>query len=56
MMSSMAIRWYKSADIAHPRGGYQKPFVVTTTIIDHKDGHYVRPNRVVLKYPYFQKR
>ncbi len=48
--NSMAVGRYKSVNAMNPRGGYQKPFVVTTQIFDHKNGHYVRPNRVALKY------
>jgi len=55
MMNSMATKGYESADVAHPRGGYQKPFAIITPILDFKDGHYVRPNRVALKYPNFKK-
>jgi hypothetical protein len=54
-MSSMATRNYKSADAVNPRGGYQKPFVVTAPILVHGDGHYVKPNMVALKYPDFKK-
>jgi len=39
----------------NPRGGYQEPFAVTTPIFDHKYGHYVRPNKVALKYRDFKK-
>jgi hypothetical protein len=46
---------YKSLDVANPRGGYRKPFVVTTQIFYHRDGHSIRPNKVVLKYPDFKK-
>jgi hypothetical protein len=55
MMSSMVVRGYKSVDVTHPRGGYRKPFVITTPIFDHRDGHYVKPNKVVLKYLDFRK-
>ncbi len=54
-MNSMVAGGYKSADVVNPKGGYQKPFVVTVPILDHRDGHYVRLNRVALKYPYFKK-
>ncbi len=50
LMSSMVGRRYRSADATHPRGGYWKPCVITIPIFDHRDGHYVRPNNVVLKY------
>jgi len=54
-MSSMVIGRYKNENATNPRGGYWKPYVVTTPIFDHRDGHYVRPNKVVLKYPNFKK-
>ncbi len=37
------------------RGGYQKSYVVTILILDHRDGHYVRPNKVAFKYLDFKK-
>jgi hypothetical protein len=54
-MSSMAIGGYKSVDVTNPRVGYQEPSIVTVPILDHWDGHYVKPNRVALKYPNFKK-
>jgi hypothetical protein len=39
----------------HSRGGYRKSIVATTPILDHRDGHYVRPNMVAFKYPDFIK-
>ncbi len=55
LMNLMAIGGYKNVDATNPKGGYQKPYVVTTQIFYHKDDHYVRPNKVVLKYPNFKK-
>jgi hypothetical protein len=55
LMSSMAIGRYRSADVASSKRGYQKPFIVTASILDHIDGHYVKPNNVALKYPNFKK-
>jgi hypothetical protein len=43
----MVVGRYKSADVMHPKGGYRKSIVVTSPNLDHIDGHYVRPNRVV---------
>jgi hypothetical protein len=43
-MSSMVIGRYRSANVAHPKKGYRKPIIITIPILDHKDGHYVRPN------------
>jgi hypothetical protein len=54
-MSSMVARRYISVDVANPRGGYQKPFVVIPPIPNHENGHYVRPNKVACKYPNFKK-
>ncbi len=51
----MVARRYKSANVVHPRGGYQEPFDIAIPTFDHKYGHYVRPNRVVLKYFDFKK-
>jgi hypothetical protein len=48
-MNSMVARGYKSVNVVHPREGYRKPIVITTPNLDHKNGHYVRPNRVALK-------
>ncbi len=54
-MSSMATRRYKSADVVHPRGGYQEPIIIIAPILNHINGHYVRPNMVAFKYPNFKK-
>jgi hypothetical protein len=51
----MAARGYESVNATNPRGGYQVPFVVTTQILDHKDGHFIRPNMVAIKYLGFRK-
>jgi hypothetical protein len=54
-MSSMVIGKYRSIDVTNPRGGYWEPYVVTVQILDHKDGHSIKPNRVALKYHDFKK-
>jgi hypothetical protein len=46
----MAARGYKSVDAMNPRGGHQEPSAITAQILDHKNGHYVRPNKVAIKY------
>jgi hypothetical protein len=51
----MVVGGYKNVNAMNPRRGYQKPFVVTTQIFDQINGHYVRPNRVALKYLDFKK-
>jgi len=49
----MATRRYRNANAMNPRGGYREPSTIITPIPNHKDGHYVRPNMVALKYPNF---
>jgi hypothetical protein len=55
LMNSMVARRYRSANVMNPRGGYWEPFAVTTSIHDHRNGHYVRPNKVAFKYLDFKK-
>jgi hypothetical protein len=55
LMNSITTRGYKSTYVENPRGGYRKPYVVITRIFDHGNGHYVKPNKVALKYPDFKK-
>jgi hypothetical protein len=38
LMSSMVVGKCRNANALHLRGGYRKPIVVTTPIIDHKYG------------------
>jgi hypothetical protein len=52
-MKSMATGRYRSANATNSGGGYREPSTIITPIPNHKDGHYVRPNRVALKYPNF---
>jgi len=55
-MNSMVVGRYKSADVVHPRGGYQKSIAINLpNFFYHRDGHYVRPNMVAFKYPDFIK-
>jgi hypothetical protein len=49
-MSLMVARRYISIDVTNPRGGYQETFAVIVPILDHRSGHYVRPNKVAFKY------
>jgi hypothetical protein len=34
----------------NPRGGYLKPSTITAPIPNHRDGHYIKPNKVAFKY------
>ncbi len=51
----MVVKRYKNADVMNSKGRYQEPFAIITPILDHKNGHYVRPNKVAFKYPNFKK-
>jgi hypothetical protein len=55
VMNSMAIGRYKNTNATNPKGGYWKPYVVTTQIPDHRDGQFVRPNKVAFEYLDFKK-
>jgi len=48
-MNSMVVGGYRNADVVNPRGR-REPSIVTVPILDHRDGQYVRPNKVTLKY------
>jgi hypothetical protein len=51
----MVTRWYRNVDAVNPRGGYRKPSILSLPNFYHRDGHYVKPNMVGLKYPDFKK-
>jgi hypothetical protein len=55
LMNLMVVGRCRSTDIVHLRRGYWEPIVVIAPILDHKDGHYVKPNKVTFKYPDFKK-
>ncbi len=54
-MSLIVARRCNSANLVYLRGGYQEPIVITAPNFDKRNGHYVRPNRVALKYFDFKK-
>jgi hypothetical protein len=55
LMNSMDVGGYRNPDAANSRTGYWKPFAVIALNFYHKNGHYAKPNRVILKYPNFKK-
>jgi len=55
LMSLMVAREYKSVNVVNPRKGYQEPSALNVQIHGYIVGHYVRPNKVALKYPNFLK-
>ncbi len=50
-MNSMVVGRYRCTDSENLREGYREPFVVTAQILTHRNGHLLKPNMVVLKYP-----
>ncbi len=52
-MSLMVARGYKSVNAMNPRRGYQEPSALNVQIHGYIVGHYVRSNKVALKYPKF---
>ncbi len=55
LMSSMAMERCRNVDAMHSREGYQEPIAVTIPSLVHRNGHYVRPNKVAFKYLNFKK-
>jgi hypothetical protein len=55
MSSNIVVGRYKSTYVKNPRAGYQEPSIINARIFDHRIGHLLRPNRVALKYPDFNK-
>jgi len=55
LMSSMVVKRYKIANAMNSKGGYWEPFAITISILDHRDGHYVRPKKEAFNYPNFKK-
>jgi hypothetical protein len=55
LMSSIVVKRYKSIDARNLGRRFLEPSIVIARIFDNKNGHYVRPNRVALKYPDFRK-
>jgi hypothetical protein len=54
-MNSMVVGGYINVDATNLKGGYREPCIVTVPILDHKDGHYVKPNMVALKCSNYKK-
>ncbi len=55
LMNSIAVEGYKNINGRNLGQGYREPSIVTARIFDNRNGHYARPNRVVLKYSNFKK-
>ncbi len=48
-MSLIVVQRYRNIDAKDPRGGYRELFVIIAGIPDHRNGHFVKPNKVALK-------
>ncbi len=55
LMNLMAVGRCRSTIVMHLRRGYWELIAIIAPILDHKDGHYVKLNKVTLKYPDFKK-
>jgi hypothetical protein len=53
-MNLMVVGSYKNVNATNPKGHWE-PSIVTTQIPNHRYCHYVRPNKVALRYPNFKK-
>ncbi len=54
-MKSMVNGRYINVDVVNKIGGYQKSSTVSVPIFYHRNGHYVRPNKIVFMYLDFKK-
>jgi hypothetical protein len=55
LISSIIAGRYKSTDVEDPKGGHWEPSIITQGIFDRKNGHFVKPSKVALKYLNFKK-
>jgi hypothetical protein len=55
LMNSIVVEGYKSIDARNLGQGYREPSIVIARIFNNRKGHYLRPNKVVLKYLNFKK-
>jgi hypothetical protein len=54
-MNLIIVGGYKSIDVKDPKGGHQEPFVITQEVFNHRNGHFMRPNKVAIMYLDFKK-
>jgi hypothetical protein len=50
LMNSIIAEGYKNINAKNLGKGYRKPFIIITRIFNNRNGHYVKPNKVALKY------
>ncbi len=55
LMNSMDAGRCRNVDVMNPKRRYQKPSTITVPIFYHRNGHYVRLNKVAFKYLDFKK-
>jgi hypothetical protein len=54
-ISLIVVEGYKSTNAKNLWGRYWEPYIVTTEIPNHINGHFIRPNMVAFKYLDFKK-
>jgi hypothetical protein len=52
-MNSIDVKRYKNINATNSKGGHCEPSFITQGIPNHRNGHFVRPNKIALKYPNF---
>ncbi len=50
LMSSITIGGYKNIDVENSKGGHREPSIIIHGIPTHRNGHFVKWNKVTLKY------
>jgi len=55
LMNSIAVKGYKNIGAKNSKGGHYEPSFITHGIPNHRNGHFVRPNKVALKYHDFKE-
>jgi hypothetical protein len=54
-MNSIVVGRYRNIDAEDLKGGHWEPYAINWGILDHINGHFVRPNMVAFKYLNFKK-
>jgi hypothetical protein len=54
-MNLIAIKRYRNTNVEDLKWGYWGPFVITLGIPNHRNGHFVKSNKVAFKYLDFRK-
>jgi hypothetical protein len=55
LMNLIDVGGYICTNVENPNEGYWKPSITIVGILNHRNGHYVWPNKVAFKYLDFKK-